>query len=89
LAGGWQQPSPAQQPVAAGLQACPPQVSTLAAQRWPKQLPMQQSLFWVQALPFSAQPSLDAQRWLSQCLVQHWLFFVHGWSLSRQRPSGL
>jgi hypothetical protein len=48
---------------------------------------VQQSLFWVQASPSAAQPSLGAQRRLSHWFVQHWLFFLHGWSLSRQ-PSG-
>jgi hypothetical protein len=45
LAGGWQQPSFGQHPVAAGLHAVPLQVSTLAAQTWLKQFPVQQSLF--------------------------------------------
>ena len=45
LAGGWQQPSPAQHPVAVEEQVCDDpftwHVAGLAAQTWPKQLPEQ------------------------------------------------
>ena len=43
-----------QQPVAFGLQVSLPQKLTCAAQANPKQFPEQQSLLWLQALPFSA-----------------------------------
>jgi hypothetical protein len=57
LAGGWQQPSFGQHPVAAGVHVWSPHVGCLAAQTWPKQLLEQQSLFCWQASPVAAQPS--------------------------------
>jgi hypothetical protein len=61
----------------------------LAAQTWPKQLPVQQSLFCWQASPVSAHPNFGAQTPLSHWLVQHWRFFLHGWPLSVQPLPGL
>jgi hypothetical protein len=75
----------AQQPVAPDEQFWPLHVVGGAAQRCWKQLPLQQSLFWLQARPFAVQPTgAAAQRPLAHWLVQQSPLVWHGWPAVRQ-----